>query len=141
MVGEGGKNSKLTHFPSFLSGLLHIYRNQLDLSQIKPKTTLRRKIMNLGTGNEKGASFQPRLSYRSDDDTRRARQNAFTCGWLELLPRILSHSKGDSKCRLTAAQLLATSSLLTSAFAVVDKTSHSPSSGYISSTRSVMTCP
>jgi hypothetical protein len=51
------------------------------------------------------------------------------------LPRILSHSKGDSKCRLTAAQLF--SNLVTanpeSAFAVVEKLPTSPSNDYISS--------
>jgi hypothetical protein len=133
------KGEELTvqaHFPSLFEQLTS-YCNQLDLSKNQAKEDAEKE-------NRKTLVLETRKALRfglgsvsiKDNDARRARQNkALACGWLELLPRILSHSKGDSKCRLTAAQLF--SNLVTanseSAFAVVEKLPTSPSSDYISS--------
>jgi hypothetical protein len=134
---EKGEELKVqAHFPSFFEQLT-AYCNQLDLSQKQAKDDSEkenRKILVLET--RKALRFGLGSLSIKDDGTRRARQNkALACGWLELLPRILSHSKGDSKCRLTAAQLF--SNLVTanpeSAFAVVEKLPTSPSIDYISS--------
>jgi hypothetical protein len=134
---EKGEELKVqAHFPSLFEQLTS-YCNQLDLSNMQVKEDSEK-------GNRKTLVLETRKALRyglgsvsiKDNDTRRARQNkALACGWLELLPRILSHSKGDSKCRLTAAQLFC--NLVTanpeSAFAVVEKIPTSPSSDYISS--------
>jgi hypothetical protein len=124
------------HFPSFFEQLTS-YCNQLDLSQNQAKDDNEkenRKTLILET--RKALRFGLTCLSITDNDTRRAVQNeALSCGWLEPLPRILSHSKGDSKCRLTAAQLF--SNLVTtnpeSAFAVVERLPPSPSNDYISS--------
>jgi hypothetical protein len=124
------------HFPSFFEQLIS-YCNQLDLSQNQAKDDTEkenRKTLILET--RKALRFGLACLSIEDNDTRRAIQNeALACGWLEPLPRILSHSKGDSKCRLSAAQLF--SNLVTanpeSAFAVVEKLPPSPSNDYISS--------
>lgn len=133
---EGEELGVQAHFPSFFEQITS-YCNQLDLSQNQTKDDAEkenRKTLVLET--RKVLRFGLASLSIKDDDTRRARQNkARDCGWLELLPRILSHSKGDSKCRLTAAQLF--SNLVTanpeSACAVVEKLPPSPSNDDISS--------
>jgi hypothetical protein len=124
------------HFPSFFEQLTS-YCTQLDLSQNQANVDRDKEY-------RKTLILETRMALRfglaclsiEDKDVREAIQNeALACGWLVPLPRILSHSKGDSNCRLTAARLF--SNLVTanpeSAFAVVQKLPLSPSNEYISS--------